>query len=396
MTILDRVIRQSLCLTILFVLSAAPNASGVAFRLPNQDPEAISRGNAFVATADNPSAIYYNPAGITQLEGHNLGMGLYMVSAGTEFLSTNGMTAKTDTAFQGVPQIYYVYSPPNSSLSYGVGIYAPYGLSLDYGPSNPIHMIAEYGKLLYASVNPVVAWQVHPTLSLGIGPTINYSIVEFKRGIPGGLFKFDGDGYDVGFNAGLLWQPHDKWSFGLSYRYLTTVNFEGESEFTPIPATSTSAELRFPQYAIFGVSFRPSEKWNIEIDIDWTDWDNVNEIAFLGTAAGRQVLPLNYTSGFMYGIGVTRRLPHGYWLNAGYFFSENSSPDQFYNPIVPDGDLHLPGLGVGRRGERWDWAFGFHFGYNGGGREVRNSVFGADGTAKTFNPALNLSATYKF
>ncbi|MGV3756131.1 MAG: hypothetical protein ACO1QS_12175 [Verrucomicrobiota bacterium] len=47
-------------------LACVCSAHAVAFRLPNQDPEGIARGNAFVATADNPSAIYYNPAGITQ------------------------------------------------------------------------------------------------------------------------------------------------------------------------------------------------------------------------------------------------------------------------------------------------------------------------------------------
>ena len=50
-------------LTVLLLLPAVARADG--FRLPNQDPEAIARGNAFTATADNPSAIYYNPAGIT-------------------------------------------------------------------------------------------------------------------------------------------------------------------------------------------------------------------------------------------------------------------------------------------------------------------------------------------
>ena len=49
-------------------------ANGV--RLVSQDAFAAARGEAFVATADNPSAIYYNPAGITQLEGNNLRGGI--------------------------------------------------------------------------------------------------------------------------------------------------------------------------------------------------------------------------------------------------------------------------------------------------------------------------------
>ena len=56
---------------------SALNVSANGFRLASQDAFATARGEAFVATADNPSAIYYNPAGITQLEGNNLRSGIY-------------------------------------------------------------------------------------------------------------------------------------------------------------------------------------------------------------------------------------------------------------------------------------------------------------------------------
>src|SRR6187402_2768505 len=86
---------------VLFALCAlAFEVGAVGFRLPNQDPEAIARGNAFAATADNASAIYYNPAGITQLEGVNLRAGIYLVSGGVEYTSPTGEKAKVDDAFQ--------------------------------------------------------------------------------------------------------------------------------------------------------------------------------------------------------------------------------------------------------------------------------------------------------
>src|SRR6266487_5987755 len=69
-------------------------AYGIGLRTPNQDPEAVARGNAFVATADNPAAIYYNPAGITQLEGHNVHAGLYLISADTKYESLTGRKAE--------------------------------------------------------------------------------------------------------------------------------------------------------------------------------------------------------------------------------------------------------------------------------------------------------------
>jgi len=48
------------------------------------DPQPVARrsraGNAFAATADDPSAIYYNPAGITQIPGDRLPGGRFELS----------------------------------------------------------------------------------------------------------------------------------------------------------------------------------------------------------------------------------------------------------------------------------------------------------------------------
>src|ERR1039457_3509267 len=125
--------KQNVRFSVLLAVSLAlvpAGANAVGFRLPNQDPDAIARGNAFVATADNPSAIYYNPAGITQLEGQNIRSGMYLVSGGYDFTSPSGQTVRANSDFQPVPQLYYVFSPEDFPLSFGLGFYAPYGLAL--------------------------------------------------------------------------------------------------------------------------------------------------------------------------------------------------------------------------------------------------------------------------
>jgi long-chain fatty acid transport protein len=48
-------------------VAAGPHAVfGLGIALPDQDAFATARGNAFVATANDPAAVYYNPAGISQ------------------------------------------------------------------------------------------------------------------------------------------------------------------------------------------------------------------------------------------------------------------------------------------------------------------------------------------
>ncbi len=382
---------------------AAGEALAVGFRLPNQDPEGIARGNAFAATADNPSAIYYNPAGITQLEGNQLSVGTYVISTNIHFDSVTGEGASTLSNWQVVPQIYFVSSPEDSPFSFGFGVYAPYGLGIDYQGTTPFASVAEKGNLLYASFNPVVAYQVTPTLSVAAGVTLNYSEVDLERslGFPGSKFQFDGDGYDTGFNLGALWQPVTEWSFGLNFRSPTSIKYEGESQAPPLAGhQETEARLDYPYYIVGGISYRPTEDWNFEFNLDWTDWDSVNDSTFKGTFAGDVLFPFRYKSGFMYNFGVTRQLGAGYYASAGYIYSENSVPDPTFSPLNPDSNLHLGSIGFGHRGDPFSWAIGYHFAYNGGRTVTRNvpSLAGesANGEWETFNHAVNVSVRYKF
>lgn len=388
-------------------------AEGVGFRLPNQDPEGIARGNAFVATADNPSAIYYNPAGITQLEGHNVSFGAYFITTGIDFTATDGREASADSAVQVVPQVYYAYSPEDSPWSFGMGLYAPFGLGIDWGSDTPFSTKIEEGLMLYATFNTVAAYEVNDSLSVAAGLTFNYSEVELQQALvppalipPGGRsqFRYEGDDLAVGFNLGLLYQPHEKWSIGLTYRSQSEMNYQGKSRVlgTPLPEDyqSTGVALKFPDSIDIGVSYRPTPDWNIEVNVDWTNWDRVNTSTFRGTPLGDVDLPFEYESGFMYEIGVTRQLGKGYWVSAGYVYSENSVPNKTLSPTNADSDLHLGSLGFGHRGDTWGWALAYHFAYN-GGRTVKGNTPSpagetANGKFETFNQAVNVSCHFKF
>ncbi|MDB6021939.1 MAG: Membrane protein involved in aromatic hydrocarbon degradation [Pedosphaera sp.] len=390
----------------------ACDATAVGFRLPNQDPEGIARGNAFAATADNPSAIYYNPAGITQLEGQNLSAGLYLISAGVKYQGPGNASAASKTDFQPVPQFYYVNAPKDSPFALGLGVYVPYGLGMDYGNSSVFRNVAQNGHLLYATVNPVAAWKITPELSIAAGPTINYSKVDFNQGLglPGfSQFHFVGDDYAFGFNAGARYQPIKQLAFGVNYRYQTDMNYQGHSS-AYVPgafnfASTTSASIHFPQFVAGGISYRPTENWNIEFDLDWTDWNSVKQATFNGTVFGTPIpnLAFNYRSSFMYEFGVTRQLPKGYFVSAGYIYSENSSPDANFNPLIPDSNLHLFSVGTGHKGRRFGWAVSYTVAYQ-PNRTVSGSSFNnpltpgttVDGNYRVLNNAINASVSLKF
>jgi long-chain fatty acid transport protein len=373
---------------------------GLGFRIPNLDAEATARGNAFTATADNPSAIYYNPAGISQLEGLNAQFGMHLISVNSTYQAPNGTEAKTRWEAQPVPQFYASYTPKQSAFSYGLGLYAPHGLGLQWHENNPFRTAALEGRLAVLAINPVVSWKALPNLSVAVGPSLQYSRAKLRQGIgssPGDEFKFRGDGFDIGFTAGVLYKPCSTISLGAAYRSATTIDHEGSSVFRPYaPATDTTAEVEFPQIVTAGISYRPTPKWNVEFNVDWTDWDTLNTINFEGTAMGTVPFPLNWESSFLYEFGVTRYLDNGYYVAAGYFFSENSTPDEYFTPVVPDTDLHVASVGVGYKGEKWRWALSGQL-ITGAWREVNNSVYpNVNGRYQWFNQAINLSLGYRF
>jgi long-chain fatty acid transport protein len=386
------------------VLGAASSTFGLGSRIPNQDAYAIARGNAFVATADDPAAIYYNPAGITQLEGQHVQAGaLIYVDVKETYESPAGVRTYNDPQTIAAPQLHYTYSFKEAPVSLGLGVYSPFGLGMKWPDDAPFRTAGIEAKLEYLTINPVVAWKPFSQLSIAAGPTISVTHVNLRQGVPLPPFlppaelQFKGDGSTYGFDAGILWQPHAKWSFGVKYMSTASADYDGTVKYDPQapylpPDMDTKTHIKFPQFIVGGVSFRPTRDWNIEFDVDWTDWHRVKDVVIDGVGT----TPLNWQSSFFYYFGVTRQLPKGYYISAGYFFSENSTSDQNYTPLVPDTDIHVGSLGVGRRGEHWDWALAGQLFY-GPFHEVSGAANPTvDGSYKLFTPGVSFSVGYHF
>ena len=386
-------------MAIALTLVSAESSHAVGFLLPNQDPEAIGRGDAFAATADNPSAIYYNPAGITQLPGTQVSLGIYAISAYTSYEAPSGpVRAHTNPTPQYVPQVYAVYSFDKLPISVGFGLYAPYGLGINWGNGDVPQ--PERGNLTYVTANPVVAWKICKMLSVSAGVTVNYADASFQENDGIGIFKFAGHSLEPGFNAGILFQPHPMWSFGVNYHSESDATFNGKAIQVGDPllpqTVYTTTTINFPQTIVGGISFRPTPKWNLEFDLSWTQWSRLGQITLQNSPFGPYSLALNYRDSFIYDFGVTRQLGKGYYASVGYIYAQDSSPSGDYLGLIPDADLSLGNFGFGHKGKHLDWAIAYQFAYY-GGRNVNNDAHSLDdGEYKTFNNAVNGSVTLKF
>jgi len=376
-------------LTIVVLAGSVATLSAAGFRLPDQDAFATARGEAFAATADNASAIYYNPAGISQLQGWNFRGGIYGIYLPLSYQSPGGHTFDNEKTLQGAPQLFGTYGPKGLPLSFGLGLYAPYGLGLHWPQDTGFRTVGTQSSLTNISFNPVVAWQVLPSFSVGAGVTINYAAADLRSGLvwptqANDRFRFKGDGWDVGYNLGVLWHVHEKVSIGASFRSSTSFNLEGHTEYYnkvafprgqplvpafPKQRVSAEVDVPFPLNAVFGLSYRPTPTWNFEFNADYMDWSPLDTVTIHQAKGFAPLLPraipavLNWQPSWYYKFGATRYLDKDWSVSAGYIYSESVMPDAHFTPLVADQNRHFVSIGAGFKRSRFDFDVAYQFGY---------------------------------
>ena len=171
----------------LVTLSGAASASG--FQLLEQNANGI--GNAFAgsaAVAENASTIYYNPAGMTQLQAHEISGGISAVGPSFRFhdqgssVGALGGTGDGGNAggWAALPN-GYVSLALNKDLYVGIGVGAPFGLKTEY--DNPWLGAAQSTSFTIKTINinPSIAYRVNDRVSLGFGLNWQHLDAEYKR-----------------------------------------------------------------------------------------------------------------------------------------------------------------------------------------------------------------------
>lgn len=348
--------------TMLGLTLTAPHADAGGFRIVNQNAFATGRGNAFTATADDASAVYYNAAGLTQLDRRETQLGLYLVDFKVNHRDGGGVS-RTDNPIQAVPQFFY--SRPMGDYSFGLGFYAPFGLGNDWGNNTPFSTVTTDAELRYLTLNPVVARELSPTLSVGAGLHINFADANIAQAVgvfAGDEIRFRGDDSAVGVNLAVHWRPSSRHYWGATYRSAVTHQLKGDARVSFLPdATDASFSLDIPDLLTVGYSFRPNDEWNLETNIEWAGWGRLDTPMLQNTPLGSFPYAFEWKDSLMLKLGATKRIDR-YSLSVGYDWSESAQPDQTFNPAVPDADRHWFHVGVAVREGARPWAIAYQMG----------------------------------
>ena len=353
---LKQIVAGAVVLVIVTVM-VVPQAFALGFRNPDQDARATGQGEAFVAQADDASAIYYNPAGLTQLRGTEITAGAYTLFPHNRLQGAGSGGEMNTLAF--IPHFYTAtdFGVAQSKWRFGLGANVPFGEQVQYAENGPFRYLVTNAKLAVFNIEPAVAYQVNEHLSLGAGLNIYDGDTALNRHVsfapfPDGHIHFDGDGVAFGATAGLLWTITSQHAIGVVYRSPFTINFEGNGVLkTPLgnQAGASHASIPFPQSVAGGYAFRPTKKLKLEVDIEWTNWDTFNKLVLHapGTAFNGTTIPFNWQDSLFYEFGTQYELNDHWTVRGGYIYSENTVPNSTFSPTVPDSNRHVFSVGLG-------------------------------------------------
>jgi long-chain fatty acid transport protein len=380
-----------LALALLF-LTATP-AFPAGFSIFAQGAKPSGMGLAFTAVADDPSAIFYNPAGLgwqkhfsaqaggsvlTKTEGDFEGANPF---PGTGF----GVEGQHETSH--LLPTFYAVVPLTSNINFGLGIFAPYGLGFRWDDAEQFsgRYVAQNAVIRSADVNPVMSLQLAPSFAIAVGADYRLSKVTLERNrfainpftqsvVDVAHIKLDSEIQDNdgwGWNAGFLWKPVGVISLGAAYRSSIEIDYEGEGKFTqrltgnaafdaavaaglPQGRQDVAVTIEFPASANFGAAINLPADFLLSLEADWTEWSSFDElfIDFENTAIPDLDRLTNWDDSWAYRAGLEKKWG-SFAVRAGYYFDESPQPIRDVGPILADADRNAYTLGFGYNTERW-------------------------------------------
>ncbi len=339
-----------LIVAVLMGLAGSVNAAG--FRLAEQDAKATGMGNSFVAVADNASAVWYNPAAITGLEGTNVSLGTVMVIPTMEHKNTSGTTDKIKETTH-IPPHFYATRKLNDSLSIGLGVNAPFGLSTEWDKATAnTRKVATTSEVKAINANLNGAYKMSDKLSFAAGfsyVSVDATLNKWHPALAQEI-TLEGDGTGIGYNAAMMYQYNDKMKFGVNYRSKVKAELEGDIVATGVYTGAVKTELTLPDMLQIGVSHQCTDKWLFSAEADYTNWTTYRNIIIKkqsdSTVVGSADVK-NWKSVWAFRLGSEYKYSDTLKFRFGTFYDNNPVPEDRFETRVPDTDRMAFSLGAG-------------------------------------------------
>ncbi|MDX2506600.1 MAG: outer membrane protein transport protein [Gammaproteobacteria bacterium] len=347
-------------------LSTTSFASGFAII----ENSASGMGQAFAgaaAVAEDPSTIYFNPAGMMYLEGTQVTAGIHILKSDAEFndkgstdLIAFGVPQGSDGGNAGdtfyIPNFYYVRDF-GEKYKIGLGITAPFGLGTEYKDDWMGRYTSTNSEVKSVNINPAISFRANEKLSIGIGMNIQYieatlekDIYQAALGSGDGHAKMKGDSWGLGFNGGFIYEITSATRVGVHYRSEISHTLEGDVKYQNIhPALAAGfgktnknvdADVDLPSTFSVSMAHQVNNKLTLLADVTFTKWSNFEELRI---ESGDIFDPVDlveekWNDVFRYSLGMKYAYNNQWTFRTGIALDETPIDDKYRTSRIPGDD----------------------------------------------------------
>ena len=342
----------------LIAVASDANAGGFAVR----EQSAWGQGTSFagVAAGGDLSAMFWNPATMTQVPGMQTQAVLSGIipsskntpGAGT-FAPALGLGGTGDTAEDAlVPSSYFSWQV-RPDLWVGMAVNAPYGLSVNF----PIvwaggQYAAGSTYLKTYNFQPMLAYRINDMISVGVGVQAQYAKADLSHCVTapcpiGGapLAELSGHDWGYGLTAGVTVTPTPTTTIGIGYRSRINQKIDGSLAVSGVGAANASTTLNLPDMVSVGLRQRLSPQWTALATFEWTNWSRLGTSVVTAPPFATTTLPFQYKDGWFFSAGAEYMWNEQLTLRAGAAYEKSPITDDVRIPLLPDNDRYWLSIG---------------------------------------------------
>ncbi len=360
----------------IFCVPAISFAGSGAFRVELPDAGALGKGSAFVGEANTPAAVYYNPAGLSQLQASQVSLGTAWLAPYVDYEGPSGAETQMRRNQFWIPHVY-LGVPLTQRIVLGLGATSYFGLGTEWAEDSFAKYVATESNIENKDYMLTLAYKLSEHLGFAVSTDSDTSKANKKKklaqtGAADGDFELNAKSTGWGYRLATMYKLNGQHQFGLMYRSTIRHKYRGKAYLDKLNSggvnyqaifggtyyeTELSEEFVLPQSVVLGYSFKPDPKWTFNADLEWMDWSSVEQelINWESETDATRLSVLNdgnparrdWRSVWSFALGTEYAASDRLRLRGGYYHHQTPIPEANWEPNLPDSDSNGLTAGVG-------------------------------------------------
>lgn len=365
--------------------TAISSAFAAGFGLYESSARGVGMGNGLVGSTKDASANYYNPANLTECTNVQVMVGMSLINPFCDVKVDGKTQSKMNPGWFPPPHAYIAAPVWGDKLFLGFGTYCEYGLGTKYDNNWDLKHDTTETTIEQFTFNPNIAFKITKDWSVAFGARMSYITFEnFKSPLLGyhpqlgylyGRSHLEGDDFNCGYMLATQYKVNDDLSLGLVYRSRINHRLEGDFEMNGKNAGvsgsgDAKAKVVLPASITLGANYEFTKNFRGGASLTWTEWSTINHIDFnlpnistpYGPSNPSYTQELNWHDAWRLGFGFEYDFTKNFSGRIGYSYDWDPSAEAHGTTMLPPGDRHIVGFGVGYKFfDSWRIDLGYNF-----------------------------------